>query len=175
MTRNGVHLMPREEHSFLAAIEYTEALIAQRPVTVRRRVAWGDCDPAAVVYTPRFCDYVVSARDWFMRAGLGILDRPHPARPAITYPMRAMSFDFGSRLKADDHFDMLIRVDNITRRTFTVAVEATHVDGASAGSGRVFTALLTSVCVDPGTGLASNLPDQLRASLERYRDEISAI
>ena len=31
----------------------SEALISRAPVIVRRRVKWGECDPAGVVYTPR--------------------------------------------------------------------------------------------------------------------------
>ncbi len=36
----------------------TEAVLADTPFVVRRRVKWGECDPAGVVYTPSFSEYV---------------------------------------------------------------------------------------------------------------------
>ena len=38
-----------------------EYLLSERPLTVRRRVRWGECDPAGVVYTATFADYAISA------------------------------------------------------------------------------------------------------------------
>src|SRR5207244_7412645 len=43
----------------------TEHIIATRPLVIRRRVKWGDCDPAGVVYTVTFAEYVVSAAELF--------------------------------------------------------------------------------------------------------------
>jgi acyl-CoA thioester hydrolase len=145
-------------------IDFTEKLIAENPVTIRRRVLWGDCDPAGVVYTPRFSDYFAAARDWFLRVGLGVLDRPHPARPGLTFPMRALSFDFRSFLTADDLFDMRILVTTVSRRSFTVDLAATHDSGRA-----VFTATGTQVCFDQRQGVAVALPDSVVTALERYR------
>ena len=47
---------------------YTEAVVSKQPFTVRRRVRFGDCDPAGVVYTVQFSEYVVSAMDLFSPA-----------------------------------------------------------------------------------------------------------
>ncbi len=44
-----------------------ERLLCRSPVKVRRRVRWGECDPAQVVYTPRFADYLAAAYSWFAR------------------------------------------------------------------------------------------------------------
>lgn len=145
----------------------TEKLVATNPVTVRRRVLWGDCDPAAVVYTPRFSDYVASARDWFLRIGLGVLDRPHPSRSGLTYPMRALSFDFVSFLAADDLFEMTVAVTEIRTRTFSMEIAADH---EGARSGRAFTANLTAICFDSGSRQAVPLTDAVRNALERYKD-----
>src|SRR5439155_20898499 len=37
----------------------TEQVIGTTPVVIRRRVKWGDCDPAGVVYTVTFGEYVI--------------------------------------------------------------------------------------------------------------------
>ena len=146
--------------------EYTEALISKCPVVVQRRVLWGECDPAAVVYTPRFTDYVVSARDWFMHSGIGFHDRPHPLRNGPAFPARAISMEFFSTLAADDIFDMTVLVSGTTNRTFTVDVTAQHVAGARAA----FAARMTSVCIDSGGGQAIPIPEHVRAALEDYRE-----
>jgi len=148
-------------------MEYSEALIETFPVRIRRRVAWGECDPAGIVYTPRFCDYAMSARDWFLRVGLGVWDRPHPARLGTTYPMRAMSFEFMSPLEADDFFDMTTRLEKFSNRTFTLSVAATRVENMLATDIPVFSAVLTCVALDQNTGRAVSLPDNTRDALEK--------
>lgn len=145
--------------------EATEWLVSECPVTVRRRVLWGECDPAAVVYTPRFADYFASARDWFLRIGIGVFDRPHPARGGLSFPMRALAFDFKSFLEADDLFDMRVLVNSVSQRTFTITVAATDEAGRD-----VFTATGTQVCLDLAKRMAVPLPDEMRAALDRYQE-----
>ena len=149
--------------------EFSEALIQRQPVIVRRRVAWGECDPAGVVYTARFCDYALAARDWFLSCGLGVLDRPHPEREGINYPMRAMSFEFMTPLAADAVFDMTVTVARITERTFSARIVATPVAEDKADATTVFSALLTTVAVDSRSGRAVALPETVRQALEQYR------
>lgn len=146
-------------------VPYTEALIGRDPIVVRRRVLWGECDPAAVVYTPRFADYAAAARDWFMKEGLGVLDRPHPLRTGTIFPMRGMTFDFAGFLAADDLFDMAVTVADTSTRTFTIEIVANRADGVHA-----FTARLTSVAVDSETRQSIPLPPEFRNALDRYRD-----
>jgi acyl-CoA thioesterase FadM len=143
---------------------YTEALTGRQPITVRRRVLWGECDPAAVVYTPRFADYAAAARDWFMNEGLGFPDRPHPLRTGTIFPMRAMTFNFSGFLAADDLFDMVVSVADVSVRTFTIEIAATRTDGI-----RAFTARLTSVAVNSETRRSIPLPQEFRDALDRYR------
>lgn len=152
-------------------LEYTEALISDRPVVVRRRVLWGECDPAAVVYTPRFTEYVISARDWFLRSGIGFLDRPHPLKNGPAFPARAISLEFFSMLAADDLFDMTVLVAEMSNRTFTVEITAQHVAGARAA----FAARMTSVCIDSGSGKAIQIPEHIRAAIEGYREATTHI
>jgi len=41
----------------------TEHIISAIPLVIRRRVKFGDCDPAGVVYTVTFGEYVISAAE----------------------------------------------------------------------------------------------------------------
>jgi acyl-CoA thioester hydrolase len=43
----------------------TEHVLRTLPFTVRRRVKWGECDPAKVVYTVTFSEYVISVAELF--------------------------------------------------------------------------------------------------------------
>lgn len=144
--------------------DYTEALISTRPLIVRRRVLWGECDPAGVVYTPRFADYGCSARYWFMRRGLNVADGSAPSETGPIYPMRAMSFDFMSFLAADDIFDMRVSVIKLGTTTFSTQVDASHLDGRPS-----FRVTMTTICVDGESRKALALPDDLKAALRSYQ------
>ena len=39
---------------------------------VTRRVSWGDCDPAGIIYTPRVLDYAMETLEAWNREVLGI-------------------------------------------------------------------------------------------------------
>lgn len=138
----------------------TEYLISTHPLVVRRRVLWGECDPAGVVYTPRFADYAASARDFWFRHVLHHSDRPHPSRKQITFPMRAMQFDFRSMIAADDVFDMTVSLAEVRTRSFTLQIVATHPDSRPA-----FLANLSQVAFDQEQGAAVLLPASIRQTL----------
>lgn len=137
-----------------------EYLYALSPLTVRRRVLWGECDPAGVVYTPRFAEYTASARDYWFRHVLGHLDRPHPSRQQVVFPMRAMNFDFRGMIAPDETFDMVVTLGEVRTRSFTLAITATHERGHS-----VFNAGLTQVAFDQAAGAAVAIPAHLAQRL----------
>jgi 4-hydroxybenzoyl-CoA thioesterase len=84
----------------------TEHVISSVPFVVRRRVKWGECDPAGVVYTVTFAEYVISAAELFY----GFLFDGTPQRVKDEYrfgtPSRALAFDFRRALWPDEEFDM---------------------------------------------------------------------
>ena len=125
--------------SVLQPIEY---VICERPLTVRRRVKWGECDPAGVVYTATFADYVIGAAELFYGALLG--DTPQHAKNSLGFgtPSRALSFDFIRSLRPDEVFDMTVRVADINQRTYVLDIAATNAQAEA-----VFNARLTPVCV----------------------------
>jgi acyl-CoA thioesterase FadM len=140
--------------------EFTERLFCREPVVVRRCVQWGECDPAGMVYSPRFADFAVSAYMWFQ----GVVVRPHLADPKLALPLKAMSFEFHKTLKPGDVFDMRVQVLALRRRTFDLTIEATAGDGE-----RRFSARLTPIFIDQATFTSVPLPDSVRRALEAYR------
>ena len=142
----------------------TEYVLHSVPFTIRRRVKWGDCDPAGVVYTVMFSEYVISAAELFY--GQLFNSTPQRARDEHSFdtPIRALSFDFRSSLRPDDEFDMRVLVSDIRTRTYVLAITARTPVGVD-----VFHAQLTPICVAPNPRRGVPIPDVLRDALERYR------
>jgi acyl-CoA thioesterase FadM len=146
----------------------TESVVSTSPFTIRRRVRFGDCDPAGVVYTVRFSDYAVSAMDLFLSHLLG---GPHLEQlPGVQTPIKALSFIFSAPLRPNDEFDMVVTVREIRTRTFDLAIVATLPSGTVA-----FEALLTPICITAGEHRSSlPIPARLRTSLVKPQERTSA-
>lgn len=145
----------------------TESVIGECPFTIRRRVRFGDCDPAGVVYTVRFADYAVSAMDLFLSHLLG---GPHLERLRNVHtPIKALNFVFQAPLRPNDEFDMTVSVGEIRTRTFDLAIAATLPPGTA-----IFETLLTPICIAAGDERHSvPIPEQLRIVLVRYQQRMT--
>jgi acyl-CoA thioesterase FadM len=144
-------------------VTVTESVISTVPFTVRRRVRFGDCDPAGVVYTPRFSDYAVSAMDLFLS---DLMDGPYLDRLGVQTPLKALAFVFLAPLRPNDEFDMVVSVRELRTRTFDLAVVA------SIGSRAVFEASITPICItSDGERRSIAIPEPLRTLLTQYQQK----
>ena len=142
-------------------LEYAEALIARRPVTVRRRVLWAECDPARIVYTGRFFDYISAAYHWFLRT---VLNEGEPlASFGLSTPIKAVTLEFHHVLRPDDWFEMVVRVSEIRTRTFDVEI------AAKLNENLAFTGRISPIFVDDATKVSCPIPEVFRNKLEVYR------
>ena len=143
----------------------TELVLNQLPLVIRRRVKWGECDPAGVVYTVTFSEYVISAAELFY----GVLFETTPQRAkqeqGFGTPSRALSFDFQRSLRPDDEFDMTVTVADIRERTYVL-----EITGRTPQGEVIFVARLTPVCVARDERRSIEIPDAFRQALQRYRD-----
>jgi acyl-CoA thioester hydrolase len=142
-----------------------ESVTSTSPFTVRRRVRFGECDPAGIVFTPRFADFVVSAMDLFIGALLGgnLIERSRAL--GFGTPMKALSLVFSGPLRPDDEFDMVVTVEAIRNSTFDLRVNATSPTGTA-----LFEATITPICVPHrGERRAIPIPPELRTKLEAYQ------
>ena len=139
-----------------------ERLLSHCPVIVRRRVSWGECDPAKVVYTPRFADYLAAAYFWFGRIVLADTLKLNDGSRLAT-PMKALTLEFHHVLRPDDLFDMTVGVVEIRTRTFDVLVTARSPDGAPRFVGR-----MTPIAIDANFH-GVPLPPSARDALFAYR------
>lgn len=143
----------------------TEAVLPGTPFRVRRRVKWGECDPAGVVYTPSFSEYVISAAELFYEY---LFDgRPQQTKDELGFgtPTRALALDFRRSLWPDESFDIEVTVEAIGTRTYTLAMTARM----SQEGDTAFVARLTPICVRRGTRDAISVPAALRGALEQYQ------
>lgn len=136
------------------------------PFTVRRIVRWGECDPAGIVYTPRFLDYATEAVDDFVREVLGTtwyklrrIDRGHP--------MVHASLDFYKPLAADDLFDLVVIVEHVGRSSIAYQVAGRNLDGELCFEAKMVGSIIQ--INGPADMKAIPIPDDIRGRLETYR------
>ncbi|MCE4541756.1 MULTISPECIES: thioesterase family protein [unclassified Caballeronia] len=142
----------------------TEYVAGTQPFVVRRRVRWGECDPAGVVYTASFSDYVISFAELFYGFLFDGAPQAVKNHHGFGTPTRALEFDFRRSLKPDETFDATVEVDAIRTRTFTLVITARMADGEIA-----FIARLTPVCIRRDARESIEMPAVLRDALEGYR------
>ncbi len=153
----------------MTVLQPIEYLVSTRPMTVRRRVKWGECDPAGVVYTATFADYVVAAAELFYGALFGSTPQIVKSERGFGTPTRALSFDFLRSLRPDEDFDMTVYVADVRSRTYTLDVVATMPQGE-----RVFTARLTPVCVARPERRSIEIPGAFREALLDYQRDCAS-
>lgn len=147
----------------LKPIEY---LISEQPLVIRRRVKWGECDPAGVVYTATFSDYVISAAELFYEVLLGATPQQVKNRLGFGTPTRSLAFDFISSLRPDDEFDMSVKVMDVRNRTYVIRIAATTLKGDP-----VFNATLIPVCVARPERVSIEIPPDFRQALLNYQSQ----
>ena len=142
----------------------SEAVIGVEPVVLRRRVKWGECDPAGVVYTPVFSEYAISAFWAFLGILLGHPLQDTLRRLDLTTPVRALSFDFQRSLRPDEVFDITVLLRELSERTFTTSLRLTDASGQTIAD-----VVLTAICVHHQERKSRLIPQALRELLVDYR------
>ena len=144
-----------------------EWVLEQSPFVVRRRVKWGECDPANAVYTPWFSEYVISAVMLFYEQLAGENFEAMRARFGIDLPTRGLRLDFTGTLQPDQLFDMTVTVGELRSRSYDLNVIARRPDGDP-----VFSAVLSPICVARNRRVGVAIPDGFRDLLVARKDRI---
>lgn len=148
----------------------SEELLGLEPVVLRRRVKWGECDPAGVVYTPVFSEYAVSAFWAFLGALLGQPLQDALRRMDVTTPVRALSFDFKQSLYPDQIFDTTVLLRELHNTTFSMDLCMTDERK------QVITDVsLTAICVHHQERKSRAIPMELRELLVDYQRRCSTL
>lgn len=147
-------------------LDYSEKMISTRPVIVRRRVKFGECDPAGVVYTPVFSEYALSAFQWFFATMLGGPMWQELKRAGIDSPMKALTLEFRAMLVTEQVFDMTCQVSELRSRTFDVEVIGRSTTEKPHD---IFVAKVTPIILSRADKKSIEIPNNLRHKLEEYR------
>lgn len=149
-------------------IRATEYVLSEQPFVVRRTVRWGDCDPAGVVYTGRFTDYLLGAVGLFsdhIAGGAWRLGTAH----GVGTPCKAMRFEFIGTLWPDDVIDIECWIEAIRTRSYDIRCMARRPDGSA-----VFDATFSPICVRLDERIGTPIPDSLRAALSAFQRPAAA-
>ncbi|MEM1111222.1 MAG: thioesterase family protein [Pseudomonadota bacterium] len=138
-----------------------ERVVSTQPYIVRRRVAFRDCDPAGIVYTPRFLDPIAtSAGELFMAELVGVFGQRDEPLKGVDFPAKALSMVFHSPARHGDILDLHVGCARIGNTSFDTRVDAFSTEGQA-----VFTCTMTVVCIDPGVYQSCPIPDYMREKL----------
>lgn len=115
-------------------------------LTVQRTVAFGDCDPAGIVYTPRVLDYCLEAIDELWRTmldgrGWYELNLDHNRGT----PFVNVKMNFTGPMTPREILEITVRPAKVGRTSITFEVVATQSER------ECFSGTLTSVIVEKGT------------------------
>ena len=147
-------------------LDYSEKMISTLPVTVRRRVKFGECDPAGVVYTPVFSEYTLSAYQWFLQAMLGGPMFAAMKRVGFDSPIKALTFEFRNMLVTEQVFDLVCRVTEIRTRTFDIEITGRSTTEKPHD---IYVSKLTPIMLSRSERRSIEIPAELRQKLEAYR------
>ena len=146
-----------------------ERVVSIDPFVIQRRIAFRDCDPAGVVYTPRFLDPIAtSAVDLFVQALIGRpTDRVAPF-DKIGFPAKAVEIVFHHPTRLDELVDIKLSIKTIRKRTFTVLASAYNQT-----NDHLFDAALTLIAIAKGEWRSVDLPSELLQRLAPYHADPS--
>ena len=147
-------------------LDYSEKMISTLPVVVRRRVKFGECDPAGVVYTPVFSEYSLSAFQWFLAVMLGGPMWQELKRADLDSPIKAITLEFRNMLVTEQVFDMGCRVTEIRSRTFDLEVTGRSTTEKPHD---LFVGKVTPIMLSRSAKKSIEIPAALRQKLEQYR------
>ena len=133
-----------------------------RVFTHTRRIGFGDCDPAGIVFYPRYFEmFNETVETWFRdELGHGFLELHLKQAKAVPTVKAEVEFRASSRL--EDLLSLTLVVEHIGGRSARLRIDV------SCGEQARVTALLTLVYIDAGKHKAEAWPDDLRAAMQNY-------
>ena len=144
-------------------IDSYETVVSRRPLVVKRRVRWADCDPAGVVYTGKFSDYLLGAVNLFFNDIGGGNYMAWVRSLGVDTPCKGLDLVFHGALWPEDEFEMRCSVARIRTHSYDIAVEAAQNPGR-----RIFSGRFSPICISREVRRGIAIPDAYRSALERH-------
>ncbi|WP_283176611.1 thioesterase family protein [Gemmobacter sp. 24YEA27] len=139
-------------------------MIWHRPI----RIEFNHCDPAGIVFYPRYFEMTNSVAENFFREVAGL---PYEVMMAggNGVPLAQVTAEFHAPSRLGEVLDWQLSIERIGRASITCHIEAHHLDQRGAGSHRL-TAGLTLVYVD-GSGQSHPWPEDVRARIIAFQEK----
>jgi 4-hydroxybenzoyl-CoA thioesterase len=134
------------------------------PITIARRVRFGDCDPAGIVFTPRYAEFVFDAAEIWLERVMGLPVHAQLAGTETATPVRSISVDLRLSLRPGESFACQVFVEAIGRTSFRLLVVGRRGDGRLSFVGR-----MTCVATDRSRRVTEPLSPAYRAVLTDYQ------
>lgn len=134
------------------------------PVVYRRRVRWGEGDPAHIAYTVRFLDFVMEAIEEWFREVLGVDWYELNLDLGMGSPVVHLELDFSAPVKPGDVLEIPVLVQRLGGSSITFELRARLAADASER----FRALMVHSLVDNQRMKAIPFPPDFRARIENY-------
>jgi 4-hydroxybenzoyl-CoA thioesterase len=133
-------------------------------------IGWGHCDPAGIVYFPRFFELFHQAMETWFGARLGLpYDHMITVRK-IGFPSVHTEADFTKPTRFGETVVVELRLAAIGKSSLTLAYRV-HGPGGEAdvrATGKTIVAVMDLDPASPGFRRALPIPDDLRAQLEAF-------
>jgi len=137
--------------------------VGAAPLVYRRRVRWGEGDPAHIVYTVRFLDFAMEAVEEWFREVLGADWYRLNMELGMGTPVVHLELDFYSPVVPGDILEIPVRVERLGGASITFALRARLPDGREPFGGRIVCSL-----VDNQRMRAIPVPPEYRERIEAY-------
>jgi len=142
------------------------------------RIGWGHCDPAGIVYFPRFFELFHEAMETWFADALGIPYRDVILGRRIGFPTVHTEADFQSPTQFGEHVAVELRVGRVGRSSIELLYRvvgriAGRVHGSGGdtdvrATGRTVVALMDLDPASPGYRRGMPIPDDLRARIDAF-------
>jgi 4-hydroxybenzoyl-CoA thioesterase len=130
-------------------------------------VRFGDCDPAGIVYFPRFFDFFHQAMETWFPEHLGFGYDEFVRGRKLGFPAVHTEADFERPCRFGERITIRQRVTKLGRSSIEFAYEVDGTDGRRA-TGRTVCVVMNLDEHSPEHGKAVALPAELRARIEAF-------
>ncbi len=133
----------------------------------QERVRFGHCDPAGIVFYPRYFEMVNALiEDWFTQ-GLGVNYAQLLGPRRVGVPTVSLSSEFKRISRMGELLTQTVAVKRLGRTSVTLTIE--FISDEDGGVRAVFEQVL--VCTDLDTHKPQPFPADLRAALENHHHD----
>lgn len=129
--------------------------------SIRRQVEFNHCDPAGLVFYPRYYEMISALLERFFADGIGHSWQAMGEDGLVT-PMGKIETRFVSPSRLGDWLELSLEIARLGSSSVTFDLECRGETGLR------FTGAATMVCADMNVGRAAPWPDPIRAAMQPF-------